>query len=697
MKKIRIQIGLLVCFGAARVWAEVPVSTSTPHIAAPVSIAPTPVVVSTATAENPAVMASTSPSVALTGETVSLPAPAAMTERSGPGVFVTLTRTAYDASALPTNAEVITPAMFRSYDAQNAGEALSHQTSIETLPVGRLGSLLTARVRGANSAQTLVLLDGRPVEGFSLGVADLSEIPIEQIDHIEVVRGGSSALYGPNAMGGVINVITKRAQYHGLPISHVGYEGGSYGRQAYKLDFGSRVGPVDFFFFGDQKWESGFRDNSDARQYNIGGNLGLSMKSAGKLLFDIGSYHANAGVPGQSCDLSDPFCTAFPRAFLQPNRFNDKDEKLASSPTARQITDTNYLRSSYLLPLPMDSLLTMRLFGMQREVDFDDAADPNLFNQSSADRHEQSKGGEAQLSLPWGLLFGTNFIHDREDSVDRIAPANSFTHFVEDWGLFGQDTFHYGVFTLIPSGRFDHNSQAGNTSNPRVQVLADATPWLRFSSVAARSFRAPTIDDLYFKSPFFNGNPDLRPEKAWSYDVGFEIHPDSFTFKATYFRANVNDLIQVKPITFDTVVNVGQARRQGLEVEIGHVVNKYFRDSWNYTYLENVGVPPGFDHYVSLAFSPRNTLNHQATITLTKNWSVDSTIRFEDSRYSGNDQTGVKMGSQVLWDLRFAYQLRQLEAFVGANDLTNKRYVEQPGYSLPGRTFFGGVNLRLWG
>jgi outer membrane receptor protein involved in Fe transport len=636
------------------------------------------------------------PSAALIGESVSIPIPQAMTDRS-PGVFVTFSRFACSLRELPTSAETILPDVFKKFGAQNAGEAVARQPGLSTLPIGRLGSPLAASIRGSTSLQTLVLMDGRPVTGAALGAADLSEIPVEQIDHIEILRGGASALYGPNAMGGVINVITKRAAYRGLPISHVGYEGGSYGRQGYRMDFGSRLGIVDYFFSGNQQWESGFRSNADTRQHNIGGNIGVSMGAGGKFLFDIGNFHSEAGIPGRRCEIDDVYCQAVPLHFLEPHRFNDKDEKPASSPTARKTTDSNYIRTSYLLPLPMNSLLALRLYGMQREVDLNDTDDPNLLNASRSDRREQSKGAETQVNLPLGLLVGGNFIRDREDHENRLAPGNSFIKTIENWGVFAQETIRWKRITLIPSGRYDHNSQAGDSSNPRVSLMEDATDWLRFSGSTARSFRAPTIDDLFYVSPFFNGNPDLRPEKAWTYDAGVELHDSSVSVRATYFRANVTDLIQVKPATYDTVINVGRARRQGMEIQLNHILNDTFRNELNYTYLENLGIPGGVDHYVALAFSPRHTVNYLATFTLKKNWTFDSTLRYEDARYSGNDQSGVKLGSQLLWDLRVAYQLRQLEIYLGSSDLANKRYVEQPGYPLPGRTFYGGVKLKLWG
>lgn len=702
MKNIKFALFVAVMASCQFAHADTaPVQTSSSS-----AVAPAAVQVSTSEVIAPVkpVRPSSGPaSVAFTGETKTEAMPRRMTTPNS-GIFVTLTRTAYQADALPTSAEVVKPETFKKYDAQNAGEAIANETDVQELPINAVGGLsgaAVASIRGASSAQTLVLIDGRPMEGFALGTADLSEIPTEEIDHIEIVRGGASALYGPNAMGGVINVITKRAQYHGLPISDVGYETGSYGRQGFTLDFGSRSGPLDYYFYGDNKWISGFRSNSDDRQYNVGGNLGYSMGKAGKLLFDLSSYHNDAGIPGPNCGPNDPFClTGIP---LPPNAFNNKDEKPASSPTARQDVITDYVRTSYLLPLPADSLLTLRAFGMQREVQYMDPDDPNPFNVSDTDRHEQDKGTEAQLALPYGLLFGGNFLHDREDNTDLITPSNTFIRSLDNWGVFGQDTLKQGPFTLIPSGRFDHNSQAGDSKNPRIQLIADATDWLRFSGSAGRSFRAPTIDELFYVSPGYVGNPNLLPETAWTYDSGFELHQDSTSFQATYFRANVSNLIQAvqsDPNNLNSPyesVNIGTAHRQGAEINLRHVYSDFFHDRWNYTYLENVGIPAGYTSYVPLAFSPRHTVNYIATLNPTLKWTIDATARYEDSRYSGDDDTGYKMGSQVILGLRVAYQWRQMELYIGGNDLNDKRYVEQPGYPLPGINFFGGITLHLWG
>lgn len=643
--------------------------------------------ISSAEAETePAVQVDTT-SAAITGEAKITPAPQSMLDSSSQGVFLTLTRSAYQLQALPTSAESIPASQFKTRDIQNAGDAISRLTSIQVNHQGRLGTFRLAGIRGATSNQTLVLLDGRPVGGVGLSASqDLAEIPVEQIDHIEVVRGGASALYGPNALGGVVNIISKRATYSGLPRSNIRFEGRSFDGQSLRLDAGSRLGPVDYFFFGNQDRESGFRDNSDAKASNIGGNVGLSMGKGGKLLLDIASYQMNTGVSGQQ----------FPD--IPVNQYNGNVERAATTPAARQITDSQYIRTSYLLPLPMNSMASFRLFGSQREVEY---SDPTSGVES--DRHEQSKGGEMQFDLPLDVMVGGTFIRDRLDSRDRITPANNYVAAVENWGVFVQKTFCWKILTVIPSGRFDHHSRVGESKNPRVQTMVDATSWLRFSGSAARSFRAPTLDDLY--TPFtdfgfgfsYQGNPNLKPEKAWTYDAGFELHEDSSSVKATYFHSNVSNLIQTTSDFASTTINVGKARRRGVEVQVAQGMGPHFRHEANYAYLESLGVLQGAVDYVELRLSPKHIANYQATWTPNARFKWDNTLRFVGLSYEGNDRSSTRLDDHFTWDTRASYQIRQLELYVGIQNIVERRYRERSGYPLPGRTFFGGVSLRLWG
>lgn len=609
-----------------------------------------------ACAEESVVTSTPTPSVALTGETTTQVIPDAMTTAPAGGVFVTLSRSALPLTTLTGSVQRVDAERFDVFGARNAGDAISREVGLQFFPTGGLYSMRQARVRGAPVNQTLVLLDGRPIGGaaFSSG-QDLSEIPTEQIDHIEVVRGGLSALYGPNAMAGVVNVISKRANYQGLPISHVNFEGRSQNAQTTRLDFGSRWGRADYIFFGDTARETGFLRNSDARNYNIGGNLGLSMGKAGKWIFDVGSFHSGTGVPE---DLE------------------------------RRTTQSDYLRSSYILPLPEEMLATFRFYGSKREVSLED---PGILHTA---RTEESKGGELQLELPLGFLVGGQFTHDRLDSEDAVSPVNNILGSTENWGLFVQSSFRYRRISWVIGARHDHDSRGYESNNPRVQTMVDVAPWLRLSGSAARSFRVPTLDESM-------DNATLRPEKGWTYDGGFEVHEGSVSLQATYFHVNLTNLIQTTP---SSVINIGEARRQGAEVSIRQAFHLRLKHQANYTYLKNEGrdlylsgqtnVVPAF---TPLGLSPKHTVNYTITYLPHRLFSVDNSVRYLSGYFDGDGESGGKLGDTVLWDIRLSFYVRQAQIYLGLTDLLDKRYENRAGIALAGRAMFAGIRVKLWG
>ena len=128
------------------------------------------------------------------------------------------------------------------------------------------------------------------------------------------------------------------------------------------------------------------------------------------------------------------------------------------------------------------------------------------------------------------------------------------------------------------------------------------------------------------------------------------------------------------------------------------MINQYFRNKVNYTYLDNEGKPDGFDEYVALPLSPRDTVNYVATLTPTEHVTFDNTLKYVSPTYTGNNDTGTKVGDYLLWDMRLSYtHALSSEIYGGIDDVTNKRYEEAAGYPLPGRTIYGGLRLRLWG
>ena len=151
-----------------------------------------------------------------------------------------------------TNITVISEDEIQKSDAKTVGAVLENKIGIvEVSKRGTLGSSSDLRIRsGGDSAnQVLVMIDGRPVNNISLGSANLTEIPTENIERIEVMRGPSSALYGANALGGVVNIITKKA-IDVKPRTEIGIEYGSFNTQSYKMNFSVKPGNADIFHSG---------------------------------------------------------------------------------------------------------------------------------------------------------------------------------------------------------------------------------------------------------------------------------------------------------------------------------------------------------------------------------------------------------------------------------------------------------------
>ena len=210
--------------------------------------------------------------------------------------------------------------------------------------------------------------------------------------------------------------------------------------------------------------------------------------------------------------------------------------------------------------------------------------------------------------------------------------------------------------------------------------------------------------------------PTLEPETAWTYDAGFELHNDEASFKATYFRANVTNLIQTintfitntgtitdPDVEASQTINVGTARRQGLEIQIDHRLNAYFKDGWNYTYLENVGIPVGYTNFVDLAYSP---LDHQgqrgfvkpSARRLTLDWT--NTLRYESSRFLRQHAEHREITS-IPGNGALGYEVsvrdgKHLEPYIQVNDITGRAGMKsRTVILLPGRTFIGGVQCHF--
>ncbi|MGB2923748.1 MAG: TonB-dependent receptor [Limnothrix sp.] len=425
-----------------------------------------------------------------------------------------------------------------------------------------LGALSGQIMRGANSsAQTLILLDGRAINTFDSGAFDLSSLSTDNVERIELIPGGSSTLFGSNAIGGVINIVTRRPGLNegwtstvGLGIGTLGYNkqqvAVSYGGEnsTVRVAYDRTAAENDFDFELDDLGLSGTRENAQAEIQNI------NLQATG-LLGDRHTLRFN-GIYA-SKDTGIPGGVQFPS--LNATAYNE--DWLLSLDLESKLGEGD------------DSVLTTRIF-----ADFNDAYSRNPDFGFDVTSENTSIG--TQIQHNWQLTEKQNLTYGADYRYTTVLNQDlGVTRYDEDLSQ-GAIFARYGAavtpeLDLNVGLRQDFNSLAdGSFTSPSAGFLWKASESTSIRGNYARNFRTPTATDLFFDVPaFFSaGNADLVPEIGNSFDIGIDQKiGDRALVRLTYFNNTLSDALNyvVNPNTFiGRVENIGKVRNQGLEVEL---------------------------------------------------------------------------------------------------------------------------------
>ena len=217
-----------------------------------------------------------------------------------PELVVTATRTPHLLAEEEGNVSMVSREEIKAGKPATVGEMLTQVETGNLGEYGGLGSLANFGLRGAESGQTLVLLDGRPVADPQLGELDLNALAAANVERIEIVREGASALWGPNAMGGVVNLITKSGTGNRI-YSKLGAENGTYGRTVRSFEIGGPLSQrFDFYVTGEGRLTKGYRGNDDYDGKNFTGKLGYMLGKGWRLEASGQRYFGDLGVAGST-------------------------------------------------------------------------------------------------------------------------------------------------------------------------------------------------------------------------------------------------------------------------------------------------------------------------------------------------------------------------------------------------------------
>jgi vitamin B12 transporter len=546
---------------------------------------------------------------------------------------------------------------------------------VEIAQSGGVGSQASLFLRGANSDQTLFMIDGVKVNSVESGGAFLQHIMLSQVDHIEIVRGNVSALYGSQAVGGVIQIFT-RDNLAGTSAGGEVSVGGDATRNV-SLHAGGSIGPSDArssaAFTVSSTESGGFSaiNGSAARFANPADNNYRNQSISANLSQDIGPVKLTARLFDSQAHLDYDDPTDY--TFLDPNysgRYQDNFENSSLQTLA--------LGARWIISPTLETSLSAN--GEQ------DRSDNNsTFAGSFEIGSTKSQTNDYTWNTTWrpshGLAFNGGLEYLQQDGESSAYGAR-FTRHVESGFLGGLASFGANQFQL--NLRADDYSDFGNATSALASYGYSLTPHIKLIGQLSTAFDAPTFDDLYY--PGFS-NPDLKPEKSRTAELGLAWHDSASDARLSLYRSNVHDLIVYDAALF-IPNNIDAARLEGVELS-GSTQLGDWQFSANATFDHPIDVSTD-QPLLRRATSSGNLNVAYAYRKLRPYLQVSSSgLRLDSDINTG---ARVTLGGYSVANAGVRYLVsKQLTVGVSVDNLADRRYALVDGYNTPGRVLL--VNL----
>ncbi|WP_150722316.1 TonB-dependent receptor plug domain-containing protein [Pandoraea capi] len=592
---------------------------------------------------------------------VSAAAQAQSTDATFNTTVVTASRTEQKLADTLASTSVITRAQIEASQAQDLPSLLRAQAGVEIVQNGGFGTSASLFMRGAASNSSLVLIDGVPVNSATTGTTNIAQIPVSQIDHIEIVRGNVSALYGSQAVGGVIQIFTRKGD-GGPPKAHA------------EIGYGT--------------------NNTTQANAGIAGSF-----DDGKTRFslDVSRFHTN-GISAQ-----DPRFA--PKA--NPNR-NGDDNTSVTATLSRKFGDTWEVGA--------------RLFQSDGSSSYDSAfGKPTDLNDVDARVRQVSAYAKGNVTDKWSTRFTVtqgddysyNYLNGNGNgnfhtSSNQIDWANEYVFLPDQKLIAGYsrleqtvdsntnydrnnrhlDSFYVGYEGVIAQKhevqatvRRDMYSDFGGANSYWVGYGYRLTDQWKLMANASDGFRAPTFNELFY--PGF-GNPNLQPERSISKEVAVQFFDERFGLaKLALFRTNYTNLIQSLTVFPYTAANVAKARVEGLELTYQGKIQWTGTDVRASFTRQN---PTDLDADKVLARRAKQYGSFGVTQTLFSKFSVGGDVFYSGERY---DTGGQHLGAYTLVNLQARYNIDK-SWYVSAHldNVFNKNYQTVYGYNTLGRAIY---------
>jgi vitamin B12 transporter len=616
----------------------------------------------------------------------SMPAMAQEAVRTEP-VVVTATRIPQKVSEVAASVAVVEREEIEAVNKPLVGDSLQHLPGVEVTRKGTEGGQENIRIRGGAARGTLVLIDGFPVNSPTLGEFDIGSLPADAFERVEVMRGAQSALYGSNAMSGVVNFIPR--------------SGGGGAKGGAGLYSGS---------FNSLKWNGFGQGGSRGSGFHLGG-----------------SGFRSDGLTGNDDATSISFLAAGERPVGERNRLHgillttDRDKGIAYDGTPGTDVNHRQKRRSVLGGLRLESVLpagvTLTAYGSQFDERFleKDPADLGETSPFGAvyeyDEDTKTRKQNAGLNVRWkagsasDTFLGLEYGKDRQSDKTVSNFGNSDTSASTiNRSAYLQQELRFGKSGGISAGvRADRNSEAGTQFSPRAAgFLYAPSIGTRFRAGVGRGFRIPSVLD---KHPVF-GNPNLTQETTVSHEVGADVtlFGGNVFFSGTWFYQLFNGLIQTGPKStahpFGQLENIGHSFARGVETAATVQMTSKAEAMLGYTLTDSWDSR----NQVRVQGIPKHRGTASIIVRPVERWEGRIEWRAESDMldFGPADPAPAPRPGYARLDGSTRYRLYAKEAGIReisikgrVQNLLNRDYEERRGYPAPGINFLLGAELSL--
>ena len=517
---------------------------------------------------------------------------------------------------------------------------------------------------GLPTTGMLVLIDGHPQYMGLMGHPISDAYQSLLAERVEVLRGPASVLYGSNAMGGVINIVTRKMQQDGIRThANVGY--GSYNTLQSEVTNRVRKGRFTSIVSGSYNRTDGHRKDMEFEQYGGYAKFGYEISDAWNVWADVNLTHFDASNPGE---ISNPLL--------------DNDQRITRGMTSFALAN-NYAKTSGTLSFfynwgkhwindgynlggdPLDYRFHSR--DLMLGVSWYQSVQLFEGNRLTVGFDYFHFGGEA-----WNKTLAGERDTQADKTQDDVAGYIDFRQNLGDWL-----TFDVGL-------RVDHHSQVGTEWVPQVGFSFHLPENSEVKLMASKGFRYPTIREMYMFRP---ANPDLKPERLWSYELSFaqRLLDGRLSYGVNVFYIDGENLIMRMPIDGRPLnVNTGKIENAGVEAQVAYRMIPAWSVDANYSYLHMdnpVLASPEHKLYVGTAFSKGR-------------WNVSTGLQYVAGLYKKLDPEETE--DFLLWNVRGTFRvLDGFDVWVKGENLLAQKYEINAGFPMPKATVMAGVNIKF--